>query len=66
MVVPAMQLESNIPDTSVQLWSSNLLKDLNKVCGNVIDADEAAKMHENFSQQLLQEPIEACSLQNTV
>jgi len=31
-----------------------------------MDADEAAKMHENFSQQLLQEPIEACSLQNTV
>uniref|UniRef100_A0A6Q2XLK7 MAU2 chromatid cohesion factor homolog n=1 Tax=Esox lucius TaxID=8010 RepID=A0A6Q2XLK7_ESOLU len=62
MVVPAMQLASKIPDMSVQLWSSALLKDLNKACGNTIDAHEAAQMHQNFSQQLLQDHIAACSL----
>ncbi|XP_069505213.1 MAU2 chromatid cohesion factor homolog [Ambystoma mexicanum] len=62
MVVPAMQLASKIPDMSVQLWSSALLRDLNKACGNTIDAHEAAQMHQNFSQQLLQDHIEACSL----
>ncbi|XP_048352434.1 MAU2 chromatid cohesion factor homolog [Sphaerodactylus townsendi] len=36
--------------------------DLNKACGNAIDAHEAAQMHQNFSQQLLQDHIEACSL----
>ncbi|KAG8126910.1 hypothetical protein E2320_021946 [Naja naja] len=59
MVVPAMQLASKIPDMSVQLWSSALLRDLNKACGNAIDAHEAAQMHQNFSQQLLQDHIEA-------
>uniref|UniRef100_A0A9J8BGN5 MAU2 chromatid cohesion factor homolog n=1 Tax=Cyprinus carpio carpio TaxID=630221 RepID=A0A9J8BGN5_CYPCA len=62
MVVPAMQLASKIPDMSVQLWSSALLKDLNKACGNSMDAHEAAQMHQNFSQQLLQDHIAACSL----
>ncbi|KPP68020.1 MAU2 chromatid cohesion factor-like, partial [Scleropages formosus] len=62
MVVPAMQLASKIPDMSVQLWSSALLKDLNKACGNTMDAHEAAQMHQNFSQQLLQDHIAACSL----
>lgn len=96
MVVPAMQLASKIPDMSVQLWSSALLKgtqcafswsvtylraeimfyhvlewklwpcvllaDLNKALGNSIDAHEAAQMHQNFSQQLLQDHIAACSL----
>ncbi|KAM3605245.1 uncharacterized protein V6R79_022921 [Siganus canaliculatus] len=62
MVVPAMQLASKIPDMSVQLWSSALLKDLNKACGNPMDAHEAAQMHQNFSQQLLQDHIAACSL----
>lgn len=36
--------------------------DLNKACGNAMDAHEAAQMHQNFSQQLLQDHIEACSL----
>lgn len=36
--------------------------DLNKACGNTIDAHEAAQMHQNFSQQLLQDHIAACSL----
>ncbi|RXN22788.1 MAU2 chromatid cohesion factor -like protein [Labeo rohita] len=63
MVVPAMQLASKIPDMSVQLWSSALLKDLNKACGNSMDAHEAAQMHQNFSQQLLQDHIAACSMQ---
>ncbi|CAG04866.1 unnamed protein product [Tetraodon nigroviridis] len=62
MVVPAMQLASKIPDMSVQLWSSALLKDLNKSLGNTMDAHEAAQMHQNFSQQLLQDHIAACSL----
>uniref|UniRef100_A0A3B3SG22 MAU2 chromatid cohesion factor homolog n=1 Tax=Paramormyrops kingsleyae TaxID=1676925 RepID=A0A3B3SG22_9TELE len=62
MVVPAMQLASKIPDMSVQLWSSALLKDLNKACGNSMEAHEAAQMHQNFSQQLLQDHIAACSL----
>uniref|UniRef100_A0A673AKF3 MAU2 chromatid cohesion factor homolog n=1 Tax=Sphaeramia orbicularis TaxID=375764 RepID=A0A673AKF3_9TELE len=62
MVVPAMQLASKIPDMSVQLWSSALLKDLNRACGNTMDAHEAAQMHQNFSQQLLQDHIAACSL----
>lgn len=62
MVVPATQLASKIPDMSVQLWSSALLRDLNKACGNAMDAHEAAQMHQNFSQQLLQDHIEACSL----
>uniref|UniRef100_H2L567 MAU2 chromatid cohesion factor homolog n=1 Tax=Oryzias latipes TaxID=8090 RepID=H2L567_ORYLA len=62
MVVPAMQLASKIPDMSVQLWSSALLKDLNKALGNNMDAHEAAQMHQNFSQQLLQDHIAACSL----
>uniref|UniRef100_A0A8C6PY05 MAU2 chromatid cohesion factor homolog n=1 Tax=Nothobranchius furzeri TaxID=105023 RepID=A0A8C6PY05_NOTFU len=62
MVVPAMQLASKIPDMSVQLWSSALLKDLNKALGNGMDAHEAAQMHQNFSQQLLQDHIAACSL----
>ncbi|CAK6952454.1 MAU2 chromatid cohesion factor homolog isoform X2 [Scomber scombrus] len=52
MVVPAMQLASKIPDMSVQLWSSALLKDLNKACGNTMDAHEAAQMHQNFSKQV--------------
>uniref|UniRef100_A0A671P285 MAU2 chromatid cohesion factor homolog n=1 Tax=Sinocyclocheilus anshuiensis TaxID=1608454 RepID=A0A671P285_9TELE len=62
MVVPAMQLASKIPDMSVQLWSSALLKDLNEACGNSMEAHEAAQMHQNFSQQLLQDHIAACSL----
>uniref|UniRef100_A0A672LFL6 MAU2 chromatid cohesion factor homolog n=1 Tax=Sinocyclocheilus grahami TaxID=75366 RepID=A0A672LFL6_SINGR len=62
MVVPAMQLASKIPDMSVQLWSSALLKDLNEACGNTMEAHEAAQMHQNFSQQLLQDHIAACSL----
>uniref|UniRef100_A0A3Q3KBC9 MAU2 chromatid cohesion factor homolog n=1 Tax=Monopterus albus TaxID=43700 RepID=A0A3Q3KBC9_MONAL len=62
MVVPAMQLASKIPDMSVQLWSSALLKDLNKALGNTMEAHEAAQMHQNFSQQLLQDHIAACSL----
>lgn len=36
--------------------------DLNKACGNTMDAHEAAQMHQNFSQQLLQDHIAACSL----
>ncbi|XP_059200463.1 LOW QUALITY PROTEIN: MAU2 chromatid cohesion factor homolog [Centropristis striata] len=60
MVVPAVQLASKIPDMSVQLWSSALHKDLNRACGNTMDAHEAAQMH--FSQQLLQDHIAACSL----
>ena len=36
--------------------------DLNKACGNAMDAHEAAQMHQNFSQQLLRDHIEACSL----
>lgn len=36
--------------------------DLNKALGNTIDAHEAAQMHQNFSQQLLQDHIAACSL----
>uniref|UniRef100_UPI00358E3B0C MAU2 chromatid cohesion factor homolog n=1 Tax=Myxine glutinosa TaxID=7769 RepID=UPI00358E3B0C len=62
MVVPAMQLASKIPDVSVQLWSSALLRDLNKACGNTMEAHEAAQMHQNFSQQLLRDHIEACSM----
>lgn len=105
MVVPAMQLASKIPDMSVQLWSSALLKgasfsqscsdtmsdllafkqnrwcydasgswklltvcvcvacvDLNEALGNTMEAHEAAQMHQNFSQQLLQDHIAACSL----
>ncbi|XP_076009515.1 MAU2 chromatid cohesion factor homolog isoform X1 [Genypterus blacodes] len=62
MVVPAMQLASKIPDMSVQLWSSALLKDLNKALGSTMEAHEAAQMHQNFSQQLLQDHIAACSL----
>lgn len=38
------------------------LSDLNKACGNTMDAHEAAQMHQNFSQQLLQDHIAACSL----
>lgn len=36
--------------------------DLNKALGNTMDAHEAAQMHQNFSQQLLQDHIAACSL----
>lgn len=36
--------------------------DLNKALGNNMDAHEAAQMHQNFSQQLLQDHIAACSL----
>lgn len=32
MVVPAMQLASKIPDMSVQLWSSALLKGTYRFC----------------------------------
>lgn len=39
-----------------------LPSDLNKACGNSMDAHEAAQMHQNFSQQLLQDHIAACSL----
>lgn len=39
-----------------------VLADLNKALGNTIDAHEAAQMHQNFSQQLLQDHIAACSL----
>uniref|UniRef100_A0A8C4FAF9 MAU2 chromatid cohesion factor homolog n=1 Tax=Dicentrarchus labrax TaxID=13489 RepID=A0A8C4FAF9_DICLA len=63
MVVPAMQLASKIPDMSVQLWSSALLKGISGFAlGNTMDAHEAAQMHQNFSQQLLQDHIAACSL----
>lgn len=43
-------------------WTMILSTDLNKACGNTIDAHEAAQMHQNFSQQLLQDHIAACSL----
>lgn len=39
-----------------------LFVDLNKALGNTMDAHEAAQMHQNFSQQLLQDHIAACSL----
>lgn len=39
-----------------------VLLDLNKALGNTMDAHEAAQMHQNFSQQLLQDHIAACSL----
>jgi len=39
-----------------------VLADLNKALGNNMDAHEAAQMHQNFSQQLLQDHIAACSL----
>lgn len=39
-----------------------LCLDLNKALGNTMDAHEAAQMHQNFSQQLLQDHIAACSL----
>lgn len=39
-----------------------VLADLNKALGNTMDAHEAAQMHQNFSQQLLQDHIAACSL----
>lgn len=42
--------------------STFLPADLNKACGNTMDAHEAAQMHQNFSQQLLQDHIAACSL----
>ncbi|CAJ1072080.1 MAU2 chromatid cohesion factor homolog isoform X3 [Xyrichtys novacula] len=54
-------MASKIPDMSVQLWSSALLKDPNKACGNTMEAHKAAQMHQNFSQQLLQDHIAACS-----
>lgn len=40
----------------------NVPADLNKSLGNTMDAHEAAQMHQNFSQQLLQDHIAACSL----
>lgn len=40
----------------------NVPVDLNKALGNTMDAHEAAQMHQNFSQQLLQDHIAACSL----
>ena len=36
--------------------------DLNEACGNTMEAHEAAQMHQNLSQQLLQDHIAACSL----
>lgn len=45
-----------------RFWPCVLLADLNKALGNTIDAHEAAQMHQNFSQQLLQDHIAACSL----
>ncbi|CAB1456702.1 unnamed protein product [Pleuronectes platessa] len=67
LVLGNHRLASKIPDISVQLWSSSLLKvcssaDLNKACGNTMDAHEAAQMHQTFSQQLLQDHMAACSL----
>ena len=44
------------------MYSHPPTPDLNKACGNAMDAHEAAQMHQNFSQQLLQDHIEACSL----
>ncbi|KAA8587282.1 hypothetical protein FQN60_016144 [Etheostoma spectabile] len=62
MVDRAMQLASEIPDLSVQLWSSARLKDLNKACRNAMAAHEAAQMHQNLSKQLQQGHVAARSL----
>lgn len=45
-----------------EMWPCVVLADLNKALGNTMDAHEAAQMHQNFSQQLLQDHIAACSL----
>lgn len=55
-----------LENTECRVWQCVVLffcfADLNKALGNNIDAHEAAQMHQNFSQQLLQDHIAACSL----
>ncbi|EMP24107.1 MAU2 chromatid cohesion factor like protein [Chelonia mydas] len=56
------QLLSTSEDCSPSSKEDTMKQNLNKACGNAMDAHEAAQMHQNFSQQLLQDHIEACSL----
>lgn len=53
---------SVIQQTPAYITVLNVPADLNKALGNTMDAHEAAQMHQNFSQQLLQDHIAACSL----
>ncbi|XP_071964873.1 MAU2 chromatid cohesion factor homolog [Antedon mediterranea] len=55
MVSPAMQLASKIPDLHVQLWASALLRDLYQMLRDPIREAESYQMHNDFSQQLLED-----------
>ncbi|KAI1301325.1 MAU2 chromatid cohesion factor -like protein [Halotydeus destructor] len=62
MVTPAMQLASKIPDVHVQLWAAALLKDLYRHCGDHVREQEAIGMHQNHSQHLYNEQLQASQL----
>ncbi|ESP05423.1 hypothetical protein LOTGIDRAFT_205565 [Lottia gigantea] len=62
MVTPAMQLAGKIPDVHVQLWASSLLKDLYRLCGDNVNAEEGYMMHTNFSQSLLKDHFQSSQL----
>ncbi|XP_077966233.1 MAU2 chromatid cohesion factor homolog [Styela clava] len=55
MVVPAMQLAMKIPDTSVKLWSSALLRDLYRLCGDEEKYTEYKKTHEKIATKIFNE-----------
>lgn len=60
MVVPAMQLASKIPDMSVQLWSSALLKGTAASTHTevIIRFYVHIRLHEIFSQNMLKYVLE--------
>ncbi|KAK6189027.1 hypothetical protein SNE40_005079 [Patella caerulea] len=62
MVTPAMQLAGKIPDVHVQLWASSLLKDLYRLSGDNVNAEEGYMMHTNFSQSLLKDHFQSSQL----
>ncbi|XP_054160592.1 MAU2 chromatid cohesion factor homolog [Oppia nitens] len=63
MVTPAMQLASKIPDIHVQLWATSLLKDLYGQFGEHGRQQEVTLMHQQFSQTLINDHINASQLQ---
>lgn len=59
MALPAMQIASKIPDTSVRLWAAALLRDLYRLCGDEEHFSEYKKMYEKLASRLLSEQYTA-------
>lgn len=62
MVMPAAQLAAKIPDITIQLWASEITKDLYRMSMDTTKENEAYQNHMKFSQSLLADQYQCTAL----